>query len=574
MGGDRRRGLAAGLERDHENLRAALSWSLAESDWQEAARLAVALHPFWEDRCLWREGHRLLQAVLSARPPEHRQLAPQSPANDSAEGSAAQEAARSFARLHYAAAKLAWLVADLPAARSCLAESLALSRAAGDRRVACLALRFQGHLALDKEGGHADARALYLECLDLQRDLADPWGMAASHYSLGCAAFVAEEFDRAREHWHQSLVLRRTVGDCREILLTLWRLSFLHYTRGEYASACALMEELIAVLRQREPDGSSPSPAELPDLAVGNSPGGAAVSARVEAVVAILRGRGDRRALAFPWLRYAGRLAFDLGEFDRAGDHWEQELALNAEFGDREHVARALTGLGAVAVQRGSYDEAERFLRESLAVSAELGHRATLPAALLHLGRAASDQRRFGSARAYLDQSLQYTGNRAHEWSAACSFDARALLDLRQGHLTAAREGAETALALRRKSGERRGIALSLISLGRVLTAHEELEPARGLLEEAQVLLTRHGDCHAMALCLEALGRVWLSGGEPDRAARLFGAAHSLRETLGAPIAPADRDDHDRQIESLRWLLGDDAFAAAFRHSPPASSPL
>jgi hypothetical protein len=60
------------------------------------------------------------------------------------------------------------------------------------------------------------------------------------------------------------------------------------------------------------------------------------------------------------------------------------------------------------------------------------------------------------------------------------------------------------------------------------------------------------------------------AGGQMERAVRLFGAAAALRAALGdaasrswsIPLAPANRDEYERQVAATRAALGVDAFAA------------
>ena len=52
--------------------------------------------------------------------------------------------------------------------------------------------------------------------------------------------------------------------------------------------------------------------------------------------------------------------------------------------------------------------------------------------------------------------------------------------------------------------------------------------------------------------------------GQPDRAARLGGAAEALRAALGVPLPPETRADHDQAVLAMRAALGKDAFAAAW----------
>ena len=52
--------------------------------------------------------------------------------------------------------------------------------------------------------------------------------------------------------------------------------------------------------------------------------------------------------------------------------------------------------------------------------------------------------------------------------------------------------------------------------------------------------------------------------GQPERAVRLFGAAAALLDTLKASLAPADRNDYERTVATLRAQLGTQRFTAAW----------
>ena len=55
----------ARLEAEHENMRAALEWSLGKERPEYALRLAAALGTFWVIRCYWKEGARWLESALA-----------------------------------------------------------------------------------------------------------------------------------------------------------------------------------------------------------------------------------------------------------------------------------------------------------------------------------------------------------------------------------------------------------------------------------------------------------------------------------------------------------------------------
>jgi hypothetical protein len=67
-----------------------------------------------------------------------------------------------------------------------------------------------------------------------------------------------------------------------------------------------------------------------------------------------------------------------------------------------------------------------------------------------------------------------------------------------------------------------------------------------------------------MAKSLEGLAGVLAAQGQPDRAARLFGAAEALREAITTPLPPTDHVGYERSVAATRAALGKADFAAAW----------
>jgi predicted ATPase/DNA-binding XRE family transcriptional regulator len=97
------------LERENDNLRAAMSWALSAGDYDTAARLGWALHTFWLVRGHHREERRWMEAAF-----EH-ELSP----------------ALRIRALHVAGS-MAYSQGDYPAAEEYFQEALCLSRREGD----------------------------------------------------------------------------------------------------------------------------------------------------------------------------------------------------------------------------------------------------------------------------------------------------------------------------------------------------------------------------------------------------------------------------------------------------------
>ena len=114
-----------------------------------------------------------------------------------------------------------------------------------------------------------------------------------------------------------------------------------------------------------------------------------------------------------------------------------------------------------------------------------------------------------------------------------------------------------------RERGDKQNIAMALVNLGFVACNRAEYQSARSLIDESLVIRQELRDERGIAYALE--GFAWLAGaqGQARLAALLFGAANALRQSLRAPLPPADHP-YDPPISAARTELGDDAFSAAW----------
>jgi tetratricopeptide (TPR) repeat protein len=110
------------------------------------------------------------------------------------------------------------------------------------------------------------------------------------------------------------------------------------------------------------------------------------------------------RARALQW---AGVLADDAGEPDRAARHLEAALEIRRAVGDAVEIARILNSLGTVARSVGDFARAEELLRESLEQKERLGDRRGTAVSLSNLGLVASDQGRLEEAAELLGRAFE-----------------------------------------------------------------------------------------------------------------------------------------------------------------------
>lgn len=74
----------------------------------------------------------------------------------------------------------------------------------------------------------------------------------------------------------------------------------------------------------------------------------------------------------------------------------------------------------------------------------------------------------------------------------------------------------------------------------------------------------RLGDRRGIMHGLEGMAEVTQGRHQPGRAARLFGATSSLRESIGSPLPSAVRREFDEPMAERRQISGDEAFTVAW----------
>jgi hypothetical protein len=84
-----------------------------------------------------------------------------------------------------------------------------------------------------------------------------------------------------------------------------------------------------------------------------------------------------------------------------------------------------------------------------------------------------------------------------------------------------------------------------------VALAQGDLAAATADFTESLRIFEQMGD-PAIIWSLAGLGSVAAQGGQPERAARLWGAAEALREISGKRVAPASRATYERAVASAR----------------------
>ncbi|HEX5500487.1 MAG TPA: LuxR C-terminal-related transcriptional regulator, partial [Thermomicrobiales bacterium] len=146
----------------------------------------------------------------------------------------------------------------------------------------------------------------------------------------------------------------------------------------------------------------------------------------------------------------------------------------------------------------------------------------------------------------------------------ACSLNDLGVELVWEGDLDQAASLFEEALALLRDIGASGTSIYTLGNLGEIARARGNLPEAAALLRESLSLAVAQDNKRGIVSDLESLAGVAGACGNPEQAARLYGAAARLRETIAAPIPPAGQETFERDVASVRAMLDEPTFAAAW----------
>ena len=221
--------------------------------------------------------------------------------------------------------------------------------------------------------------------------------------------------------------------------------------------------------------------------------------------------------------------------------------------------AEAMGGLGAMRWQLGDYATARRHQEEGLKIHRDLGDEGAIASSLIDLGGVDFAEGDYASARSRFEEALVVRRKLGSDLGVAGVLNNLGVVARASGDLDEARSRFGASLDIYRQVGDAWGIALALSALGGIARDHGELDSAKALLEESLVIRRNLRHRKGIAESLEQLAIVTLAAGNPQRAARMLGAAERVREEIAAPMPPGDRPEHERHIAAARAALNDDA---------------
>lgn len=254
---------------------------------------------------------------------------------------------------------------------------------------------------------------------------------------------------------------------------------------------------------------------------------------------------------------HAGTAARDVGQIHRAVELFaEGSRLVEADDADLAADLRIAHGGGLLRLSRVA--DAEPVLLDGLRMARTLEDDRRCGEAQLRIAQVARVSGRYEMSLGFLEGALKHfrvAGE--HRWIADV-MDELGLCHLARGEQDALREALAyflKALALRRRSEDRRVLARSLCHIARVHVARGHFDDAQDAAEEAAQIGEQIVDRWGIAQAKMVLGEVHAAAGRYRSALAAWGAAAELAEELGDPARKLEIEiDHaDALIATGRW---------------------
>jgi predicted ATPase/DNA-binding NarL/FixJ family response regulator len=306
------------LEREHDNMRAALSFALESEEAELAQRMAGALGTFWHMHSHSDEGRKWLEAAL------------------------ARDKKVSVVVRIRALEALYWLAHDRwdhDRAEAIAREAMELSADAEIEASLSASLRIMSAGPSWVRGDYVRGSELLEQSLRISREAGDRIMIAEALLQLAATAWGVGDTERGKEIYEEGVMLCREAGYTFRLPDFLFSLGYQLLLEGDYERGAALNEEAVAICREH----------------------------------------GYKRSLNFA-LDNLGWATLLQGDHTRAKSFYEESLAISKELGDRACASESLDGLACIAGARGEPARAARLfgaaeaMRETLSEAVVFQH--------------------------------------------------------------------------------------------------------------------------------------------------------------------------------------------------------
>ena len=312
----------------------------------------------------------------------------------------------------------------------------------------------------------AQHSAYYLDFVCKQEAMLKGMGQIAA---LDC---MGGEMENIRIAWHHAVLHNQAIL-IRRSLQSFWAF---YDARGRYHEARDSFRWAVNLL-ERNLDSEAHGNPDLPqvveylrvcqgwfDMHIGRFQ---EARQSLETSIERLRSMEAEYELTFA-LHYLGAIYWQIGEYDKVRQLFEERLVLDQKTGNAWNLGMAYGNLGMLAHAEGNLQEAIRSLRMAVSILRQCGDQRMTAVGLFFLGGTESALGELTEAKAHLNESLQTSKKLRDLWSIAMALNFLGVVAQQQGDYIEARRLFRESLSYSREVGDNWITLRILINLGRV----------------------------------------------------------------------------------------------------------
>ncbi len=334
----------ARLEAEHDNLRAALEWSLKAQP-ETGLRIAAALREFWDTHGHLTDARKWLETMLDAT-----KNIPPTPVR---------------VKAIFAAALFSSRQSDLEGWKARQDEGLALAESFDDTRGIAQGLVSHGLFKEYFENNIEAAESYYRRALEYGRKLGDKLLLGQLLGPLAGCALKRYEYARAEEIYRESLSLFREVENTKEIAGAFGNLAEVALSQRDYESARVSAEESLALYRELDDKHGIATALRTLSNASHNQGNIRQAQMAAEQGVILFRQLGDRACLGLT-LSALARHIYGQGDVGRADEIVQEAVKVLHDVGEISAEIGALDVAGRVALAQGDMFKGQEYFRDGI----------------------------------------------------------------------------------------------------------------------------------------------------------------------------------------------------------------
>ena len=250
-----------------------------------------------------------------------------------------------------------------------------------------------------------------------------------------------------------------------------------------------------------------------------------------------------------------GSLLWALDYNEEAHPYLEEAIPLFRRFNDLSKLAETLHLSGHVEYGRQNYVIANERFSESLALYQKLEDEANRYTLIRDLGLIAYILGEYEGAKSYYEESLKWFRSNSMKDGIGAALRWIGDLERISGSYEQAAINYHEALQCFSEVDLPLSVAGTLSRLGQIALHEEKVDEAQSLFLDSLKTQNEGGNRFGIVECLVGLAGVAVMQNEPEHAAKLFGAAEALLESIDTPLWPAERLDWKRDETILRTQL-------------------